>query len=267
MAKFRNIYCSFWTDAKMVENFTPEDRYFYLYLMSNPHTSLCGCYEISVTQMANELGYQKDCIDKLITRFMEVHDVIRYDYETKEVIILNWYKYNWHGSEKTIVGVEKGIAEVKNPIFKMYLENIVSGNTEVSIGYTRDIVDESIPHTRGRYVTFTFIYNNTSISLSNTNDLPIDEYKENIIEILNYFNRVSGKKYKYTSKVNQSHIRARLKEGFTVEDFKKVIDIKNAEWKDDAKMCQYIRPETLFGTRFESYLNQKVPEKKGDWYK
>jgi hypothetical protein len=48
-----------------------------------------------------------------------------------------------------------------------------------------------------------------------------------------------------------------MNEGFTVGDFKKVIDNKTAEWLD-TKMEQYLRPETLFGTKFESYLNQNV---------
>ena len=80
MAKYRNVYMSFWTDTKVIDEFTPEDKFFYLYLMTNPHTSLCGCYEISLSQMSAEMGYTKDSISKLINRFMMVHDIIRYDY-------------------------------------------------------------------------------------------------------------------------------------------------------------------------------------------
>ena len=50
-----------------------------------------------------------------------------------------------------------------------------------------------------------------------------------------------------------------MSEDFTVEDFKKVIDIKVAAWKDDPKMSQYLRPATLFGTKFEGYLNEPMP--------
>jgi predicted phage replisome organizer/uncharacterized phage protein (TIGR02220 family) len=80
--------------------------------------------------------------------------------------------------------------------------------------------------------------------------------------IINYLNEKAGKSYKSTTKAHQRLIKARLKEGFTVEDFKKVIDKKTAEWlrnvtKDGQNMANYLRPETLFGTKFESYLNQQ----------
>lgn len=63
MANYRNISMDFWQDSKVVDDFTPEDRYMYLYCMTNPHTNLCGCYEISVKQMANETGYTAGCFD------------------------------------------------------------------------------------------------------------------------------------------------------------------------------------------------------------
>ena len=75
MAFYRKISMSFWTDAKIVDDFTPEDRYFYLYLFTNPHTNLCGCYEISFTQMANETGYNKDSVERLIRRFADIHKI------------------------------------------------------------------------------------------------------------------------------------------------------------------------------------------------
>ena len=71
-------------------------------------------------------------------------------------------------------------------------------------------------------------------------------------------NQKTNKNFKHTSKVTQRHIRARLAEGFTVSDFKQVIDNKCNDWLRDQKMKEYLRPETLFGTKFESYLNSKT---------
>ena len=76
-------------------------------------------------------------------------------------------------------------------------------------------------------------------------------------EVVEYLNQKTGKNFKHTSKVTQRHIRARLAEGFTVSDFKQVIDKKCSDWLRDQKMKEYLRPETLFGTKFESYLNSK----------
>ncbi len=77
-------------------------------------------------------------------------------------------------------------------------------------------------------------------------------------EVVEYLNQKTGKNFKHTSKVTQRHIRARLAEGFTVSDFKQVIDNKCNDWLRDQKMKEYLRPETLFGTKFESYLNSKT---------
>ncbi|WP_194745895.1 conserved phage C-terminal domain-containing protein [Staphylococcus chromogenes] len=75
-------------------------------------------------------------------------------------------------------------------------------------------------------------------------------------DVIDYLNQQTGKHYKSTTKKNQTVIRARSDEGFNLDDFKKVIDNKVAEWKG-TDMEKYLRPETLFGTKFEGYLNQQ----------
>src|SRR5690606_1559094 len=85
-------------------------------------------------------------------------------------------------------------------------------------------------------------------------------FKKYIVEIVNYLNDVAGKTFRHTTRKTQTLIKARLKEGFTVDDFKRVIDNKTKEWKHDPKMSKYLRPETLFGTKFESYLNETPVE-------
>jgi uncharacterized phage protein (TIGR02220 family) len=91
----------------------------------------------------------------------------------------------------------------------------------------------------------------------------IDKYsidKKSYIYIVDYLNQKAGTKYKASSKKTQTCIHARLAEGFTEDDFKVVIDKKCAEWLG-TDFEQYLRPETLFGTKFESYLNAKVTKK------
>lgn len=73
-------------------------------------------------------------------------------------------------------------------------------------------------------------------------------------EVIEYLNQKTGKKFKSGSKANQKHIKARFSEGFTLEDFKRVIDLKCEEWSG-SQMDMYLRPETLFGSKFDSYLN------------
>lgn len=135
MAIYRNIQMSFWTDSKVVDDFTPEDRYFYLYLMTNPHTNLAGCYEISLKQASDETGYTKDVIANLLERFERVHNVIRYSKDTKEVLLLHWGKFNWTASEKFRKPLLSEIEDVKSNDFKAYLMNEFNGEDTVSIPY------------------------------------------------------------------------------------------------------------------------------------
>jgi uncharacterized phage protein (TIGR02220 family) len=87
--------------------------------------------------------------------------------------------------------------------------------------------------------------------------------KDNIpyAEIIDYLNQKVGTNYRHTTKRTQTLIKARWNEGFTLDDFKTVIDKKTAEWLNDPKMSKYLRPETLFGNKFEGYLNQKTKVK------
>lgn len=104
--------------------------------------------------------------------------------------------------------------------------------------------------------------NNTSInntSINNINRIDIlsgDPTSYPYRDVIDYLNEQTGKQYKSTTKKNQTVIRARSDEGFNLDDFKKVIDNKVAEWKG-TDMEKYLRPETLFGTKFEGYLNQQ----------
>jgi uncharacterized phage protein (TIGR02220 family) len=76
-------------------------------------------------------------------------------------------------------------------------------------------------------------------------------------EVIHYLNEKTNSAYKPSSPKTKELIRARSREGFTLEDFKTVIDVKAAEWLEDPVMCKYLRPETLFGSKFEAYRNQK----------
>lgn len=104
--------------------------------------------------------------------------------------------------------------------------------------------------------------NDMSMTSQPCQGIEVDEDKEErkkiYISIVDYLNQKAGTKYKASSKKTQTCIHARLEEGFTFDDFKTVIDKKCADWLNDAKMAQYLRPETLFGTKFEAYLNAKV---------
>ena len=117
----------------------------------------------------------------------------------------------------------------------LYLDNILSGNP-----------DYNFP---------------TWLEETAIKDLEKTKHKELWIPVV-YLNQVANKRFKFVDKTKRL-LLARFKEGYTLEDFKQVIDIKTAEWKDSPEFSKYLRPETLFGSKFDGYLNQKPKTIKG----
>jgi uncharacterized phage protein (TIGR02220 family) len=85
------------------------------------------------------------------------------------------------------------------------------------------------------------------------------EEVEFVVEVVNYLNTIAGKNYKPHTASTKRLIQKRRKEGFEINDFKKVIDFKAEEWLN-TENDQYLRPQTLFGGKFEGYLNAKKPK-------
>lgn len=135
MAIYRNIHLSFWEDSKIYDNFTAEDKYFYLWLLTNPKTNLIGCYEISIKKAKDELCYSDKKVKDLLKKLSTIHKIINYDPNTNEVLILNWHKYNWTKSNKLDKPILNGIKTIKNTIFKGYLVDLYNERDTVSIPY------------------------------------------------------------------------------------------------------------------------------------
>lgn len=106
---------------------------------------------------------------------------------------------------------------------------------------------------------------NASVSHSerNANHNHNQIHNQSIIYIVDFLNSITGQKYKSNAKKTASLIVSKLNAGFTVEDFKKAIQNKYTEWKG-TKYEQYLRPVTLFGEKFEGYVNQKPVQSEGD---
>ncbi|MDR4173510.1 hypothetical protein [Bacillus nitratireducens] len=124
MAKYRHVQTSFWSDARVSEEMTPEDKYFYLYLMTNEHTNQIGVYQITRKQMAFELGYSIESAKALLDRFMNHHNLVVYNEETREICILNWGKYNLNKGGKPIEDcIKKELKSIKDlSLVKLVLE-------------------------------------------------------------------------------------------------------------------------------------------------
>ena len=108
MAGIRRVVdTSFWTDSK-VDDFSPEDKYFMLYLLTNPFTTQLGIYEISVKYAAFHMGYSTDAFNVLLDRFENKYHMIRFSKETSEVAIKNFLRHS----------IVKGGAPVRDCLIK-----------------------------------------------------------------------------------------------------------------------------------------------------
>ena len=123
----KRIVCTdFWSDDKVMDVFTPEDKLFFLYLMTNPHTTQLGVYHINKKMMAFELGYSMESVGILIDRFQE-YDLIKYSPETSEVAIKNYLRHSIVKGGKPVEDLlEREIKQVKNKSLLRYVyDNLI----------------------------------------------------------------------------------------------------------------------------------------------
>lgn len=115
MALYRYVRVEFWKNPKVLEEMTPEDKLFMLYLLTNPSTTQIGIYRLSKKQMAFELGYSVESISCMIDRFVNVYGAIRYNEITREIGIKNWGKYNFSRLGKPMIDcIKKELLEVED---------------------------------------------------------------------------------------------------------------------------------------------------------
>ncbi|MDR3667298.1 MAG: hypothetical protein P4L35_10690 [Ignavibacteriaceae bacterium] len=126
MAIYRQVQTTFWQD-EFVLNLTPEEKYFYLFLLTNSKTKQCGIYQLPVQVIVFETGYNQETVEKLLHRFIDYGKII-YSTKTREIGILNWHKYNPAESPKVKACVVKELKEIKDRslIDKLYPMDRVS---------------------------------------------------------------------------------------------------------------------------------------------
>ena len=87
---FRVIQQSLWTDEKIIDNYSCEDKYFWLYLLTNPQSNQLGIYKLPIKLAAFQLGYSREQVIVLLDRFEKTMDQIRYNKLTQEIAIGNF---------------------------------------------------------------------------------------------------------------------------------------------------------------------------------
>lgn len=133
MAVKRIVSTSFWSDSK-VDTFSPEDKYFMLYLLTNPHTTQLGIYEFSTKHAAFEMGYSVETVLALLDRFQNRYAMIMYRPDTGEIAIKNYLKHSIvKGGKPVLDCLKKELSQVKSKdlVKFVFLANQNSENATV----------------------------------------------------------------------------------------------------------------------------------------
>ena len=239
MAKFRQIQTDFWSNPYVQEEMTPEDKFFYLYLMTNEKSTQIGIYKITKKQIAFDMGYSIESVGNLLKRFMEQHKLIKYDSETREIILLEWAKTNLNKGGKPFEDlILSELKEVKQKEFieiiyrqcekkeikkiiekyidkpKMIEENLTLGNKKNSDNLDDDkiieaeIIEKNIENINEspKNVTFDDTSNDTYNDKGTINKNKNNKYNNNYINN-SYYNNTSVKK----EKINFSFVCEEIK--------------------------------------------------------
>lgn len=128
----RIVDTGFWTDGK-VDEFSPEDKYFMLYLLTNPFSTQLGIYEISIKQVAFQLGYSMDAVKVLLDRFESKYGIIIYSPDTNEIAIKNFLCHSIVKGGKPVEDcIEREIRLVKNKNLIRYVFTHISQKSNLN---------------------------------------------------------------------------------------------------------------------------------------
>lgn len=128
MAIFRKIHVTFWEDS-FISSLTPEKKFFYLYLLTNSRTRQCGIYEIHLSKICAETGYNLETVNKLI-KYLVKTGKIAWSVKTNEIAIKNWKRYNESESPQVLACIEKELKLVKNKDLIQYVYSMVTTSQE-----------------------------------------------------------------------------------------------------------------------------------------
>ena len=155
MAVYRHIHIDYWQDG-FVLDLTPEEKYFYIYLMTNSKTSQCGIYELPKRIIETETGYNRETVDKLLNRFVE-YKKIKYCKETGEIFLINWLKHNRISSPKVRKCIYKELKKIKSiDMVNLFLDECYKygytlDESEIKINMGMDRVSIPIPQVKNNF--------------------------------------------------------------------------------------------------------------------
>ena len=241
MSNYRTVQTKLWNDKDVLAA-SKDSKFLFLYLITNKHINNSGVYELPFATIVHETAIPSGTVKKLFTNGSLKN--VFYDFENEMVFVKNARVYHPGGNPAK---VERGILNEfnqtnKTPLWNLFLD-VYPCFKDIFLTVTKPLAKGSLP-----------LPLPTPLDSNKKNE---GKFEPEILEIIADLNAKADKDFKFVE-ANKVNIRARLDEGYTVDDCKLVIDNKVAQWKGDAKMNQYLQPRTLFQPKkFDGYRNAK----------
>ncbi len=221
---------------------------FYFKLLERIYRTTEGQLDVSDVEikqvLCNKLLITIEQFDKMMNTAIKIGCFDKNLYEIKGIITSN--------------GIQKRRKSVVDKRLKMREEYENKNIKDSKNNKLDEVIDEVSDDT-----TYTYTLNNTLNKEGIVKRGKENKWEKECYEVITYLNQQAGTAFRDGSSSTIKHIRARLSEGFTVDQLKSVIEKKVQQWKSNPDMSKYLRPATLFNSeKFEAYLNEPVDQKK-----
>ena len=268
MRDYGKIAPSFWigdTGRKIIQS-GPEATIVALYLMTSPHANMLGLYYLPVAYISHDTGLPSEGALKGLQWACEA-GLCGYDNGAQVVWVYEMARFQTDGvlksGDKRIIGVNREYQKLPKCLFLGYFFDKYkdSFHLETRRGFKAPCKplrsQEQEQEQEYKEVFQTSVGQGGPTTLATVDHQEGNQPKPDPVPytvIIAKLNEVCGCQFKASTQATRRHIKARWNEGWRLPDFEAVVAAKFEEWGSDAEMCRFLRPETLFGTKFESYL-------------
>jgi uncharacterized phage protein (TIGR02220 family) len=254
-----------WKDAKL-KKISNESKLLFIYLLSCQHRNVLGLYNLPKYYVQGDLGYSFETVSKGLEELFN-NGFITYDDEAETILVNNFLKYNPLENPNQVKGALKVMPTIPKTQLFYKLVDVINSSENTHLHELKAGIECYLKSNGFERVTLTVSKQEEvkeEVTVEVLKEIAVSD-NQDVIEIVDHLNNTIGSHYGYKAKATLKVIKARMAEGFTVDDFKIVIDKKAVEWTG-TEFERYLVPETLFGNKFEGYLNQKGNNNKKEDY-
>ena len=245
--RYQKVFTQIWHDEKFCK-LSEDAKILFIYMLTCPHGNAVGVFVLPDQYAVADLGWDFKRYAKPFKELLS-EGLILHDPVARLICIVNHLKHNPLENENQAKAASKIVSSLpKSALYSAILKQLTKQYHEPLLIQLRERYAK--PETGTGTETGTETGTGTETETGKPDTVPVSF--EAIIQDLN---QKTGKEYKHTSKQTRALIQARWNDGFRAPDFFKVHLNMAGKWLNDPKMQQYLRPETLYGNKFEGYLN------------